>query len=146
MGLMFDEGIGGPKDLTQARFFYKKACKANIPRACNNLGDMWAKGIGGERSIEKAKWYFKLSCNKNGKKGCANLAVLAKWEGDHAKARALRHKACNSDDASSCAALAWYWTLGWGGPRNLSKANALIKMACEKGHKASCKRTQKSAL
>jgi TPR repeat protein len=144
-GQMADEGIKGPRDAALARVLYFRACKAKIPSACNNLAEMWAKGIGGERHLGKARWYFKLACDNNGAKGCANLAILAAWEGDLKKGRALRSKACLMDHAESCARLAWYWSWGWGGPRDLLKAAVFDEMACDKGHEASCERGEENA-
>lgn len=37
VGSMYLRGEGTPKDLTRAKYWYKKACEAGIQTGCDNL-------------------------------------------------------------------------------------------------------------
>ena len=139
---MADDGHFGPRDRGEARQRYKAACDLGVGEACNSAGEMWLKGIGGEVHTERAKWYLRRACKSGAVSGCANLALLAEWEGDLPKARAVREQACEQRDASSCARLAWFWSWGWGGKRDAAVAARYEKKACRLGDEEACRQRQ----
>ncbi|HTV31053.1 MAG TPA: protein kinase [Xanthobacteraceae bacterium] len=62
LGLIFEYGLNGEKDETQARQFYQQAAEQGNASAAFNLARQYEAGIGGEKSIEEAfRWYKKAA-------------------------------------------------------------------------------------
>jgi uncharacterized protein len=58
LGLMYANGVGGPKDDSAARSWFEKAAEQNNPDALDWMGSFAASGRGGPRDINAAKAYY----------------------------------------------------------------------------------------
>jgi TPR repeat protein len=58
LGLMYANGVGGPKDDAAARSWFEKAAAQNNPNALEWMGSFAASGRGGPRDIQAAKAYY----------------------------------------------------------------------------------------
>jgi uncharacterized protein len=58
LGLMYANGVGGPKDDFAARSWFEKAAEQNNPDALDWMGSFAASGRGGPRDINAAKAYY----------------------------------------------------------------------------------------
>ncbi len=58
LGLMYANGVGGPKDDVAARSWFEKAAAQNNPNALEWMGSFAASGRGGPRDIQAAKDYY----------------------------------------------------------------------------------------
>jgi eukaryotic-like serine/threonine-protein kinase len=62
LGLIFEYGLNGEKDETQARQFYLQAAQQGNASAAFNLARLYEAGIGGEKNAEEAfRWYKKAA-------------------------------------------------------------------------------------
>lgn len=61
LGLMYANGVGGPKDDFAARSWFEKAAAQNNPDALDWMGSFAASGRGGPRDINAAKAYYERS-------------------------------------------------------------------------------------
>ncbi len=62
LGLMFDNGIGVPRNQETAAMWYRRAAEAGDRTAQSYLGEMYAKGQGVEQNFEQAvEWYEKAA-------------------------------------------------------------------------------------
>jgi uncharacterized protein len=58
LGLMYANGVGGPKDDVAARSWFEKAAAQNNPDALDWMGSFAASGRGGPRDVNAAKAYY----------------------------------------------------------------------------------------
>ena len=82
LGMIYDLGLGVPKNLNEASKWYRKAAEQGYALAQSYLGSMYAKGEGVPKdSVEAAKWYRKAA-EKGNDFAQYNLALMyAKGEG-----------------------------------------------------------------
>ena len=75
LGLLYDNGVGAPRDDVEAVKWYRKSADQGLAAAQNNLGAMYTEGRGVPKDDkEAAKWYFQAA--KQG--SLAGLASLAR--------------------------------------------------------------------
>jgi len=58
LGVMYANGVGGPKDDFAARSWFEKAAAQNDPDALDWMGSFAASGRGGPRDVNAAKSYY----------------------------------------------------------------------------------------
>jgi TPR repeat protein len=73
---MFEMGSGVVKDLSRAAALFSKACDANNPAGCSDLGHSYLVGNGVEKDLEKAKLFFSKGCSLGDKWGCEQVQKL----------------------------------------------------------------------
>ena len=80
IGMMFNSGLGVPKDYAQAVYWYGKAAKQDIADAQSLLADMYMSGHGVPRDfVTAALWYQKAATHGTPDAQC-NLARLYEKE------------------------------------------------------------------
>ena len=62
--LNFD-GVGVPKNQTQAVLLFDRACKMSDAQGCANLGYMFSKGLGVPKDGARAISLYESACNHN---------------------------------------------------------------------------------
>ena len=73
LGLMYDQGNGGAKDLAKAREFYIKACTLGDGKGCFNSAHMLMKGTGGPQDKQRAMKFLAKACSAGREEACAAL-------------------------------------------------------------------------
>ncbi len=111
---MYKEGNGVLQNPQKAFELNLKACEAGRGFSCNELGLAYAQGKGVAKNSKKAIEYITKACDRNNDWGCANLAIFYK----------------NGDSEV-------------GITKDLSKASALYKKACDLGLKEACEELKK---
>lgn len=76
LGLMYANGIGGPKDDFAARSWFEKAAAQNNPDALDWMGSFAASGRGGPRDINAAKSYYERAAALGNEDAKAELKRL----------------------------------------------------------------------
>jgi len=61
LGLMYEDGVGGPQDDVAARVLFEKAAAQNHPGALERMGEFAQKGRGGPQDSDAAKAYYERS-------------------------------------------------------------------------------------
>ncbi len=109
LGLMLENGVGGPEQLQTARILYKAACDGDMGEGCYYLANMETKGTGGPMDTMAARAHYGEACGLGGIKSCTRYAdMLAKGEGgsiDLEQAAVYYDKACKKNYKVACKAL-----------------------------------------
>jgi Trypsin-like peptidase domain/Sel1 repeat len=75
IGLLFVDGIGAPKNFTEAASWFQRAAEQGNVEAQHNLGAMYASGRGVRRDyVESYKWF--TLCAAQGNSGCESQRRL----------------------------------------------------------------------
>ena len=123
IGLMYEQGIGIPKDEARGLTYLERAAKSNNAVAQHNLGDLYREGRGCTLDMDKAiYWYQKSADNNNARAAYALGYMYMKGFGvkqDYGQAVSWYKK--------SSYAMAKHWLevcyyLGYGVPQNTEKA------------------------
>jgi serine/threonine-protein kinase len=107
LGVLYNRGLGVPRDVTQAALYYERGCAQGDMAGCNNLGTVYQFGSLGFRDPAKAAGLYERACSNGQMDGCANLGrVLIEAPGAVAeqreRGRALLVKACAAGIARAC--------------------------------------------
>jgi TPR repeat protein len=113
LALQLQDGRGVPHDPQRAMVLYQQACDQGIGVACMNLGLMLDGGVWADLDPARA----------------AGLFILAE---KHYKS------ACEGGDLQWCPNLGTMYELGLGVPKDLDRASAVYRTACDRGHATSC--------
>ncbi|GJL81875.1 MAG: hypothetical protein DHS20C01_15090 [marine bacterium B5-7] len=85
MGLLYEEGLGVPKDPDLSFFWYRLAALNGHDTAQYNLGGLYFRGIGVEQSIDQAIYWWRKSADAGNVDAMFNLGVvLSEYPGDAA--------------------------------------------------------------
>jgi uncharacterized protein len=76
LGVMYANGVGGPKDDFAARSWFEKAAAQNDPDALDWMGSFAASGRGGPRDINAAKSYYQRAAALGNEDAKAELKRL----------------------------------------------------------------------
>ncbi len=76
LGLMLEDGTGGPKDDAGARALFEKAAAQNHPGALERMGAFAAEGRGGPKDRDAAKSYYKRSADLGNEQARAALKKM----------------------------------------------------------------------
>lgn len=106
LGHSYAEGMGGPRDRTTAAKFYRWACEAGDPRACELRGDLLLSGKGITRDDHDALAMYTKACEAGVAAACNKGGVILD-EGTYVKrdaagAQAMYQKACDGNDGAGC--------------------------------------------
>jgi hypothetical protein len=131
-------GQGVPRDPRRAAELLDGACKKGHPEACFRIASMFEDGTLGPDPVA-AMSYFEKACVGGAGDGCDRLDAMYQ-----ANMRARpptphpREIACLGGDARACNAAALGHFGGEGVERNLDKAVAFMRQACQRGYTPSC--------
>lgn len=73
LGVLREQGSGGPPDPGQAALLYEAACIGGLVRACNNLGTLLRDGRGRPANPVESLALFHAACADGEAMACANL-------------------------------------------------------------------------
>lgn len=142
LGVAFEHGLGGPKDVDGAYAIYKKACDDGVPVGCSWLGTLYQNGKGVERNPAKAAKLYQSGCNGGHAAGCTFLGLkflngdsVAK---DQSKAVRLFEQACRGDHGQACSLLAERYDQGQGVERDELQSFKYAVRGCDLGHGLAC--------
>jgi len=123
--------------------YYKKSCKYEDSKVCNELGDMYHYGSSlTSQNYEEAIEYYKRSCELKDGKGCNNLAyMLNRGEGikqNNWTAIRLYKKACKLKEMEACYNVGSMYYHGEGTKKNYYNAVYYFQKSCDNGIGAGC--------
>jgi TPR repeat protein len=73
LGVLFEGGLGVPRDYRRAASLYELAARAGRPDAMNNLGALFARGMGVEQDFESAVFWYREAAALGLPSAMANL-------------------------------------------------------------------------
>jgi TPR repeat protein len=142
---MLRNGDGTKADPVRAMQQLAELCEGeDNPAACTYAAWGWRDGTGVEEDTVKAVSLYRRSCNDGYGHGCNEGAYLLD-EGvgalsvDDVEATRLYTLGCELDHSMSCYNLAYQYQGGEGVTKSQSKADALLKKACDLGKEDACK-------
>lgn len=126
LGVHWQNGLGGPVDLSKAVEWYEKAVEADSPAGMNNLGLMYRNGIGVKQDLAKAFVLLEraseaghaLAMNTLGLLYASGLGTQRSLE----KARIWFERSAEAGHSTGMLNLAIYMSKGWGGSAEPRKA------------------------
>ena len=140
LGLIYDEGVGAPKDRKKAAFWLEKAAAQGVPEAQFNIGTMYETGVGVAKSETKAAEWFEKAANQGLIDAQFNLANMYSSgrgvEKSVQKAMEWYEKAANKGMSRAQFNLGLIYTLGQGIPKDATKAYAWFSAAAADGDPA----------
>jgi uncharacterized protein len=145
LGAAYRNGRGITQDVQKAISLFGDTCEHGNGNACANLSSMYEAGEGVKADVALAIGFATKACDEDSSPDladtCAHAGVLL-FEGEgvkHDLERAVTYfsKACERSDRS-CHGLAVATAHGDGTAKNLPKARALYRKACDAGQLASC--------
>ena len=136
LGVLYQTGLGVPKDLTKAAELYQKAADRGNAGAQNDLGVLYQTGQGVPEDLTKAAELYQKAADKGNTYAQNNLGWLYEnGQGvpkDLSKAAELFQKAADKGNAFAQNNLGWLYENGQGVPKDLSKAAELYQKAADK--------------
>ncbi|QDG54577.1 sel1 repeat family protein [Persicimonas caeni] len=131
-------GSGGEKDLSEARFHFRKACHEDFGAACyfyaKMLEDEDEAPDGIAEPVEAVK-YYEMGCEGGYGSSCAVIGVWYRRgenvEKDCQKALEFARRGCEGDSAWACSQLGTALLTGRGTERDPKRARKVLKKACE---------------
>jgi len=142
LGLLYERGLGVPRDAAQAKSYFDKGCKANDAYACTNLGVLLERGDGGPADPAAAQKLYVSSCERGDENGCFNAALSLEvgrgGDKDEGKARDLYRRACDGGEGAGCNNLGYMLERGKGGATDETLAAKQYERACEGGLADGC--------
>jgi TPR repeat protein len=76
LGVLFEEGRGGPADIDAAFELYRAAAKHLDPDGQNNLANFYRQGLGTDKNLDRAFVLFRDAALQGHSLGLNNLAVM----------------------------------------------------------------------
>lgn len=129
LGLMNQQGEGGPVDWIEAARLYRAACDGNNAAGCANLGFIYLNGNGVAKDDVMARTLHEKGCTLGSSSGCNSFAyAMMIGRGgprDEAQARPIFEKECGRNNGNSCDNLGVLLRDGRGGPADQVKARAV---------------------
>jgi TPR repeat protein len=148
LGILAEDGLGEPKDMSRAEALYVSAAQAGNFKARYRLGMLYGAGALLARDVEKARIYLTLAAEGGDKEALATLALLeqptgsrtrfqqAEWlgaSGRHAEAAGLYRELADAGDRQAQTRLAWMHEAGRGVERSLPEAVRRFEIAAVAG-------------
>ncbi|MCU1245926.1 MAG: hypothetical protein JWN02_1836, partial [Acidobacteria bacterium] len=124
--------------LAEASRFYDSACKAGRMTACTRLGWLFDNGSGVPKDEDQAATLYDRACRAGSAYGCAALGYFRLEHDQPAEALPLLNTACEGNDASACAGVAFLYATGKGVPQNDVAALPLYQRSCNLGNPNGC--------
>ena len=136
-GLLYQDGLGVPRNLERAKGLYRESCEAGAARGCSRLGSLYLRGVGVERDPEQALAYSQQGCDRGDAMGCANLGLMhERGDGlpkDTKQASMLYARACSADLGFGCTRLGALYARGEGPSPDPRLALIYSKKGCSLG-------------
>ncbi len=136
---MLLKGLGGPKDLQEARTYCKKAADQNLKEAQHIYAFMLERGEGGPEDLSGARAYFKKAADQNHDGAqCDYAHMLLKGLGgpkDLQEARTYYKKAADQNLKEAQYQYGTFLFSGIGGPTDLPGARTYYKKAADQNLK-----------
>lgn len=149
LGLLHEDGLGTPPDMTRALAHYETAAWAGSGRAQYRLGLLYAAGARVPRDADKARHWLERAAAQGDQDAPRLLATLgtgpssardlvaeaemAHAAGDYARTAQLLAGPAAAGEPRALVRLAWMHEAGQGMPRNLDEAARLFRRAAEAG-------------
>lgn len=142
LGILYQNGLGVPKDDARAVSFYRKACEDGDALGCNNLGWMYDQARGVTQDAGRAVELYRKACDDGHFMGCGNLAE-AYLEGrgvtqDAGRGLELYRKACDDGYAGACNQVGITYEERSGLARDDRQAVEMYRKACDGGEATGC--------
>jgi TPR repeat protein len=141
---MYRDGRGVPVDLTKAEGLLDKACKASVPFACKNAGDLDAMvSVRSGGRWKQAIAHYKQGCDAGDPTSCRQIGVMY-LEGkglpkSTSAAAVWLERACLPDDPIACRLLGLMVMQGAGVARDLDRGKQLLGRACDAKDDEACR-------
>jgi hypothetical protein len=137
LGVMYNQGLGGPKDEAEARRLFRLAAAQGLAEAQFSLGLMNEEGRGGPKDEVEARRLYGLAAAQGLPKAQINLGLMHE-EGrggpkDEAEARRLFRLAAAQGLAEAQYSLGVMHEEGHGGPKDEAEARRLFRLAAAQG-------------
>jgi TPR repeat protein len=137
LGVLYAQGKGVRRDLTEAAFWYRRAAEQGNAAAAFALGQMYARGWGAPSNEVEAMRWFQMAAG-----GAETDPLPSSWvavEGygmpqDFAQAAYWYHAAAMKGHAEAQYALAWLYTSGKGVERDDEQARHWIRASASRGY------------
>ncbi len=138
LGLLSEEGLGGPRNYAVARDWYQKAIAAGDPYAPTCLGRMYIDGVGVDLDEAEALKFFKIAADRGNAAGMTELARLYRYgestpHNPEEAARLLQRAVALGSDAAMNSLGTMYVT-GEGVKQDYDKAMELYQKGAAKGN------------
>jgi hypothetical protein len=142
LGVEYQYGQGGPKNMTRAMELYEQSCGNGRMQACYNAGNLYKEGDGVAQNNDRARLYYQQACDGGNADGCVGMGVLY----DHGMGVTTNwntavdyfRKACDNNASWGCHDLAIHYENGQGIRADKAKARELYGKACTLGKSDSC--------
>jgi TPR repeat protein len=138
LGLLAEEGLGGPRNYAVARDWYQKGTAAGDPYAPTCLGRMYVDGMGVDLDEKEALKYFKIATERGNASGMTELARLYRMgettPHNPEEAAKLLEKAVALGSDSAMNSLGTMYVTGEGVAQDYAKAMELYQKGAAKGN------------
>jgi len=142
VGVVYEDGIGVPRDPVRAAQFRARACDQDFGPACSELASATLAGVGVQRSPADAMALYEKACGLEDYPSCDTLGGLliegTKLPADSSRGIELCTRACEHGQAASCRRLADAYAAGRGVERDPAAAKRHRERACALGDRTSC--------
>lgn len=139
-GWAYERGEGVSRDAARTAAFYDKACEGGDLFSCGRLGWLLSEGQLVAKDETRSLVLSGKACDGGQLSACNTVGVVRLRRKEYAQATAPIVKSCEGGESTGCGNLALIYEQGLGVTRNLPRAVALHKKACEGGLKSSCER------
>jgi hypothetical protein len=131
-------------DPKQARDLFDRSCFLGNQEGCVNLGYMYLSGDGLAEEQERARLLFLAACDADDGLGCVNFGIYVFTAVGAKKDDKLAQfeKGCKLGEATGCHNAGIMYNLGMGTTKDVARAKALLKEACDNGLPAACRAVQ----
>ena len=137
LGTMYEEGLGGDRDRTEASKYYRWACNAGVADSCQRRGLLLVSDVGVRRDDAEAVAMFTRACDGGLSDGCFQAAKILDLgtvvKQDLATAGSLYDRACTSGLHGACTALGALQERGITGTPDPTAARAAYERAITGG-------------
>jgi len=140
LAVLYEHGLGVPKDLWKAADLYQKAAAQGHAGAQTVLGWLYEHGEGVPKDLWKAADLYQKAAAQGHAGGQTSLGLLYEHgqgvSKDLGKAAELYQKAADQGNTDAQCNLGWLYENGWGVPKDFAKAEQLYRKAADQGNQA----------
>jgi len=137
LGVLYAQGKGTRRDLTEAAFWYRRAADQGNAAAAFALGQMYARGWGAPRDEVEAMRWFQMAAGGSETDPLPSSWVAIEGYGipqDYAQAAYWYHAAAMKGQAEAQYALASLYASGKGVERDPEQAHHWIRASASRGY------------
>jgi TPR repeat protein len=133
LGQVYEEGLGGDRDRTEASKFYRWACSSGHIDSCMARGYLLLSDVGVRRDDHEALHMFQRACEGGVAKGCFEAGYILEEATfvtkDLARAAEFFDEGCQGGSARACAGLGRVRELGIDGSPDMAGAREAYEAA-----------------